>query len=239
MKEGAEVESADEQETVLVSCLPLPPPRSPLTPCLFIRARADHVLLACLSFLCFQTTPSSSAPAVRTKYDRMFEKKNQNILSEHYTSLIDHSSSNDPSALDSTSNDVDDFITLKRANHDIDASSANVPLSSDLSKRKLKAGESRKAALKLKGAPTKLVFDEEGAAHEIYELVGEEEEKGKKKGDEKERFVELEKGKMEEIDVEDRAVAREKRREKRRKEKEREKAVSFGPVTICCFCWSC
>ena len=30
---------------------------------------------------------------MRTKYDRLFERKNQNILSEHYTKLIDHGGS--------------------------------------------------------------------------------------------------------------------------------------------------
>ncbi|CED83268.1 dead-domain-containing protein [Phaffia rhodozyma] len=144
-------------------------------------------------------TATPAAPAVRTKYDKMFEKKNQNILSEHYSSLIDHSA-------DVPTDDGDDFLTLKRTDHgldeieDLDADAAN----RELSKRKLKMGASKKASLKAKGAPSKLIFDEEGGAHEIYEFVDEEEERAKKKGDEKEKFVSAQRGEMEIVDVEDR-----------------------------------
>ena len=48
---------------------------------------------------------------MRTKYDRLFERKNQNILSEHYTKLIDHGGSDSD----------DEFLTLKRADHDLDS----------------------------------------------------------------------------------------------------------------------
>lgn len=152
----------------------------------------------------------------------MFEKKNQNILSEHYASIVDHSST----LLDPIADGDDDFITLVRTDHDLEDGSGPSAETTNLSKRKLKMGESKKASLKLKGAPTKLVFDEEGGAHEIYELVGEQEELAGKKGDEKEKFVELEREKLKEIDVVDREVARDKKREKKRKRKDREREVS-------------
>ncbi|KAF5348826.1 hypothetical protein D9756_009807 [Leucocoprinus leucothites] len=48
---------------------------------------------------------AKKARAVRTKYDRMFERKNQNILSEHYSKLISH---------DDASDSEDDFIMLNK-----------------------------------------------------------------------------------------------------------------------------
>lgn len=173
--------------------------------------------------------PTTAGPAVRTKYDKMFEKKNQNILSEHYSSLIDHS-------IDIAKDDGDDFLTLKRADHaidDLDAESTNA----ELSKRKLRLGTSKKAGLKSKGVASKLIFDEDGAAHELYEFVDEEEERAKKKGDEKEKFVLAQRGEMEVVDVEDREVAKDKKREMKRKRKEREREVnfpSFRSFVVCC-----
>ncbi|EPQ51768.1 DEAD-domain-containing protein [Gloeophyllum trabeum ATCC 11539] len=159
----------------------------------------------------------SKTNGVRTKYDRMFERKNQNILSAHYTKLVDHGAD---------SEEEDDFITLKRADHELPG--AGLPESHNLSKRKLKAGESKKAMLKYKGAPTKLVFDDEGRAHELYEMQDPEEVF---KGGEREvaeagkKYVQEERGKLMERDVLDKAEAREKKREKKRKRKEREKGA--------------
>lgn len=155
-------------------------------------------------------------PKVRTKYDRMFERKNQNILSEHFTKLVDH-------ATDSDSDD--DFITLKRADHDL-----NDPelLEHDFaSKRKLKMALSKKAIAKGGPKGRKLVFDEEGNPHELYEMkTAEEVFKGK--DDVKEagrKFAEDERGKLREADVLDREEAKEKKKEKKRKRKEREREV--------------
>ncbi|KDQ56841.1 hypothetical protein JAAARDRAFT_131946 [Jaapia argillacea MUCL 33604] len=155
---------------------------------------------------------------VRTKYDRMFERKNQNILSEHYTKLIDH-------AADGFDDSQEDFITLKRADHDLPGDH-DLPESSNVSKRKEKMGQSKKAMLKYKGAPSKLVFDDDGQGHEVYGMQDVEEvfkggvkevmEAGKK-------FVEGERGKLKEADVMDKEEAKEKKREKKRKRKEREK----------------
>lgn len=105
-------------------------------------------------------------------------------------------------------------------------------MAAEISKRKLKAGESRKAGLKNKGTGNKLVFDDKGDAHELYELVDEEAERLGKKGDEKEVFVREERERLERMDVRDREVAKEKKREKKRKMKERERdEVSPTPHT--------
>lgn len=212
VKEG-EIESADEKETVLVSLA-----------FLFI-----YLAFCLIRVLFARSQPSTAtvAAAVRTKYDRMFEKKNQNILSEHYSSLVDHSSFAGPST-SSSKPETDDIFTLKRVDHTLseDEDSLTNPMSAELSKRKLRAGESRKAGLKNKGVGSKLVFDEAGEAHELYELVDEAEERRGKKGDEKERFVQEERERLARIDVEDREVAKEKKREKKRKMKDRERDVS-------------
>ncbi|KAL5478435.1 DBP4 [Sanghuangporus weigelae] len=167
--------------------------------------------------------------AVRTKYDRMFERKNQNILSEHYTKLVDHHQSGNGDE------DEDDFITLKRADHDLDTSnissqptpSASLTPTSDLhatSKRKLKIGQSKKAMLRYKGQGEKILFDDEGKAHKVYEMRGVEEEfKDRDALDVAKEFAEGERGKLKEADVEDKAQAKEKKREKKRKRKEKER----------------
>ncbi|KAA1471890.1 DEAD-domain-containing protein [Dentipellis sp. KUC8613] len=166
----------------------------------------------------------ASNTRVRTKYDRMFGRKNQNILSEHYTKLVDHS-------LDVGDNDEEDFITLKRADHELPGDD-ELPVSENLSKRKLKMGQSKRAMLKYKGAPTRLVFDDEGNPHELYEMKDVDEvfgevgaggvlEAGKK-------FVESERGKLQEADKLDKAEAKEKKKEKKRKRKEREMEEAGG-----------
>ncbi|KAF5348907.1 hypothetical protein D9756_009812 [Leucocoprinus leucothites] len=190
------------------------------------------------------------AGAVRTKYDRMFERKNQNILSEHYSKLISH---------DDASDSEDDFITLKRADHgldDLDSADQNVSkspvnngdhtttfqedLAANLSKRKLKMNKAKRT-IATGGVNTKLIFDDEGKAHQLYELEDGEkwfEERGGLLGAQEEgkKFAESERTKMRVTDVVDREEAREKKREKKRKRKEREKAINGddegGPVAV-------
>lgn len=162
---------------------------------------------------------TSKSNGVRTKYDRMFERKNQNVLSEHYTKLVDHSA-------DLENDSDDDFITLKRADHDLPDENGALPESHNLSKRKLKMGQSKSAMLKYKPQPTKLKFDEEGVAHAAYEVGDGEEflrsgkEAVKRAEDE---FAKTERARLEQADVWDREQARERKREKKRKRKERER----------------
>lgn len=141
----------------------------------------------------------------------------------------------------------DDFLTLKRADHaledDIDAygiggddipitmEQAKTDATENLSKRKLAMGQSKKAlALAGKrGIGEKLIFDDDGEAHALYEL--QDEEAFKKQGDAKtqaQRWAEEERERMQEADIKDKELAKEKRREKRRRQKEREKALERG-----------
>ncbi|KAI0786991.1 P-loop containing nucleoside triphosphate hydrolase protein [Abortiporus biennis] len=154
---------------------------------------------------------------IRTKYDRMFERKNQSILSEHYTKLVDHKDGDD-------SDSDEDFLTLKRVDHDLNET--ELTEHDYTSKRKQKMSLSKKALAKYGEKGSKLVFDDEGNPHQIYEMKSTDEvfkggvkevmEVGKK-------FAETERSKLRELDVIDKEEAKEKKREKKRKRKERER----------------
>lgn len=175
---------------------------------------------------------------MRTKYDRMFERKNQSILAPHYSALISHEDA-------AEDGDDDDVFTLARRDHDIDgdehadpsileetdrktpitADGDSTPLISaeDMSKRKLKAATSKKAMLKSRPAADKLIFDERtGEARNFYES-GMEVEKQAGGEESRRKFLEEERERMKEAHRVDKEVAREKKREKKRKRQERER----------------
>lgn len=215
------------------------------------------------------TNIASADGRVRTKYDRMFERKNQGVLSEHYRGLIDEDEDSDEEVANgrrlnaeesdsgsdedseeeptreqaitgrngggssSESEDEvaagqggdDDFLTLKRADHTLDdIDGANDSAEHHLSKRKLQLGASKKraAAAGLRGLGEKLRFDEEGRAHKLYEMQGEETLGDARKA--QEEYVERERDVLQQRDVEDKQRMREKRREKKLRQKERERA---------------
>lgn len=162
--------------------------------------------------------PGLESEKVRTKYDRMFERKNQTVLSDHYLKITGNDKADEE--------DDEDFMTVKRSNHDIALSSDDEDDDTGLpsSKRAQKRALSKKQSSKNRGNPTKLVFDDEGKPHAIYEL--ENEEDFKKAGDaevQKEKFLDKEKEVMLEKDVEDKAIAKDKRLEKKRKRQEMER----------------
>lgn len=188
---------------------------------------------------------------VRTKYDRMFERRNQGVLSEHYSKLIDHdakrseasSSSDEDGSSDSAAedeliggngddgagsdDDEADFITLKRADHALsDDEGAEPSASAHLSKRALAMGTSKKAmALAGKrGQGEKITFDDAGLPHALYEL--QDELAFRAGGDAKslaQRYVEEEGARLKEQDQLDKERVRERKRERKRILKERER----------------
>ncbi|KAL1987470.1 hypothetical protein VTN96DRAFT_3852 [Rasamsonia emersonii] len=196
---------------------------------------------------------------VRTKYDRMFERRNQDVLADHYSKLIN----DDGTAIatgqangDTQDADADDeFLSVKRryeaGDEGLDdglseASSVRKdvkvvhidgkePLVID-SKRREKLLKSKKKLLKYKSKGTKLIYDEEGNPHQVYEL--EDEEKFKAQGDAKEqraKFLEAEAEKTRLADITDKEIARQKRREKKEKRKARERALreqQAGPTAV-------
>jgi ATP-dependent RNA helicase DDX10/DBP4 len=157
----------------------------------------------------------------------MFERTNQSILTPHYTALISHEG-----------DDGDDVFTLARRDHDLDANVPQVDItlpdstatptaaplvsSEDLSKRKLKAGTSRKGIVKSRPGAEKVVFDELGNATDFYKAGVEAEVDAA--GDRRE-FEKEERERMREADRVDREVARERKREMKRKRKDREREM--------------
>ncbi|WEW57363.1 ATP-dependent RNA helicase dbp4 [Emydomyces testavorans] len=199
--------------------------------------------------------------AVRTKYDRMFERRNQDVLTEHYTKLIRDEDDIDGDEKDNPAADADEddaFLSIKRrfgagdedlgedseSKAEIAGSKKGIravqvdgkePLIID-SKRREKLLTSKKKLLKYKGKGTKLVYDDEGNAHEIYEL--EDEEQFKAKGDAAEQrasFLELEAERTRLADIRDKEIAKQKKREKKEKRRARaraEKEAEAGPVAV-------
>ena len=194
------------------------------------------------------------ADAVRTKYDRMFERKNQNVLADHYAKMIrtDETSPDELTGFNGDQAEGDDLFSVKRRiPADLDMSEeeeseeeeeeeqdggdksaaravsipgAKTPLILD-SKRREKLLKSKKKLLKLKDKGTKLVFDDEGNAHPIYEL--EDEEQFRAAGtaaEQRQRFLQSEAERVREADLADKAAAKDKKRAKKDKRKERERA---------------
>ncbi|KAG9235841.1 P-loop containing nucleoside triphosphate hydrolase protein [Amylocarpus encephaloides] len=182
---------------------------------------------------------------VRTKYDRMFERRNQDVLSGHYSKLIandDAGETNDPHG---DADEDNDFLTVKRVvpmdETDSESDEAESGPAGKLiegvgrdpividSKRKEKMLKSKKQLLKLKENGTKLVFDDEGVPHQMYEL--EDEEVFNRRGPaekQRARFVEDATDKVREADVDDKELAKAKKRERREKRKAREAAEQAG-----------
>ncbi|MCJ1316246.1 ATP-dependent RNA helicase dbp4 [Xylographa vitiligo] len=186
---------------------------------------------------------SKKQAEARTKYDRMFERRNQDVLAEHYANLIDDDT-NQPAHRNGDADEDNDFLTVKRRLSNVSSASHSTspqptttvqprpksvlisgaaPLIID-SKRREKLLKSKKAMLRLKGKGTKLVFDDDGNSHEIYELEDEEQFKQRgTAGDQRERFLEAEMERVQEADREDKRAAREKKKEKKEKRKARER----------------
>ena len=181
---------------------------------------------------------------MKTKYDRMFERRNQDVFADHYAKLIEDEK--DDRADDTKDLDGENgFLSVKRRLSDAsiisgeenDASGPKAsndgqagqnltrpPLTID-SKRKAKLVTSKKALLKLKPKGKKLVFDDSGTAHEIYEMVPESQFQAQGPADsQKARFLAAEQERLQNADVADKQAARAKRKEKR----ERRNAAERG-----------
>lgn len=194
---------------------------------------------------------SKKTKAVRTKYDRMFERQNQDVLADHYKKLVGDESDADKSAADAFSGATinnggdDDFMAVKRRipadDEDEDFGSnegaasvtpggrvvhlagASQPLVID-SNRREKLLKSKKKLLNFMDKGKKVVYDDEGNPHEVYELENEEDFRAKGLPEEqRQKFIEEARKIVDEADKEDKVIAKDKRKEKIRKRKERER----------------
>ncbi|KAG8628141.1 hypothetical protein KVT40_004014 [Elsinoe batatas] len=187
---------------------------------------------------------------VRTRYDRMFERTNQDVLADHYTRIVQDGNGTRKDGFDAEvdgedlfnvkqripvslddqeeSSDVDEGHGIAPGGRIVHIDGARQPIVID-SKRKEKMLTSRKKLLKLKDKGTKLVFDDEGNAHPVYELDDGTRFRSEGTVDEQRRkFLEQESEKVRQADIDDKARAKAKRREKLRKRKERERADPDG-----------
>ena len=191
---------------------------------------------------------STTEDKVRTKYDRMFERQNQDVLSQHYSKILQVEDDHQQPTVEEMHNLEDDFLSIKRiipadeappiASHIpdkrpkklIQLEGAKEPIFID-SKRAEKRLKSKKQLLRYKDRGQKLVFDNEGRPHEVYEM--EDEEKFKAQGlpeAQRQIFVEAEREKVELCDVGDKAAAKTKRRAKLQKRKDRERKEATHQV---------
>ncbi|KAF5851391.1 hypothetical protein GGP41_004225 [Bipolaris sorokiniana] len=186
---------------------------------------------------------------VRTKYDRMFERKNQDVLAEHYQKLVrnedEEAQADEFSGAGAATNGDDDFMAVKRripaddepedlnTDHDpmlpvggrvVHIAGASQPIVID-SHRREKLLQSKKKLTKLMDKGKKLIYDDEGNPHEVYELENEEQFRAKGLPEEqRQKFIEAAREEVQNADIEDKATAKAKRKEKLRKRKERERA---------------
>ncbi|KAI6247871.1 ATP-dependent RNA helicase dbp4 [Erysiphe necator] len=181
-----------------------------------------------------KATRKSKTKEVRTKYDRMFERRNQDVLSSHYSKIIaeDHTV---PNQYEDAEED-NEFLTVKRVipvddeNKNDDVSQMIPDLKPKIiigigkeqitidSKRKEKLLKSKKKLLKFKEKGTKLVYDDDGNPHQIYEL--EDEDAFHKKGApelQRAKFLEEEASRIKVADVDDKILVKKKKKEKREK----------------------
>lgn len=201
------------------------------------------------------TTTKNKKSGVRTKYDRMFERKNQDILADHYAKMVrdDEKDDIDINRLDGEQEADDDLFDVKRripaddgvpnfenvsANEAAIAKAAGlrtvaIPGAKDPvildSKRREKLLKSKKKMLKLKDKGSKIVYDDDGNAHEIYELEDEADFRARGEAEvQRRKFLEEEAERVKTADISDKALAKEKRKAKKDKRKEREKAEAAG-----------
>ncbi|KAH3679928.1 hypothetical protein WICMUC_000671 [Wickerhamomyces mucosus] len=171
---------------------------------------------------------------IRTKYDKMFERQNQNVLSEHYLNITNNTNSStivkDMNGDDNNSNEDydkndsdEEFMSVKRKDHDLQED--GLPdLVAPTSKRSEKRALSKKASLNDKGNPKKLVFDDQGKPHQIYEFEDEEDFRNAgDASDQKKEFIAKEAEDMSNRDVDDKLLAKQKKQEKKRKRQEAER----------------
>ncbi|RYP15893.1 hypothetical protein DL765_005427 [Monosporascus sp. GIB2] len=180
---------------------------------------------------------------VRTKYDRMFERVNQDVLTSHYTKMVGED------AQAEEDDDDDDFLPVKRVlqGDELDAAAQGGQLAPGTkiiqglggdepfvvdSKRREKLLKSKKAMLRFKGRGDKVVFDDEGNAHHPYRIRDEAEFLGEGDAEAQRRaFVEGEAARVRDVDVEDKMRAKERIREKRERRKAREREEMGLPMS--------
>ncbi|OAD70234.1 hypothetical protein PHYBLDRAFT_115652, partial [Phycomyces blakesleeanus NRRL 1555(-)] len=161
----------------------------------------------------------------KTKYDRMFQRKNQGILSEHYNKLVDYAGDK----MDVDEDNDDDFMKLERVDHALSDSDEDIKDADQANMSKRQAKLTKKDLAKKLPKGERLVFDEEGKPHQLYEM--QDEKSFLAAGDAKTQISQFisETGElMKEADKDDKKLASQKRREKKMKKKLSEEVSRYN-----------
>lgn len=160
------------------------------------------------------------------KIDKMFKKKNLNVLSEHYAKLRENSDDEDGQDSDSE----DDLLTIKRVDHDIKeddlpsvTGAALKPARRDILKTK-KRYLLKSAAKAPLTASKRLIFDDDGQAEEAFPYEKESSFNRNEAQAMASEYTNQTLSVMQDADVEDRAVERERLRERKANKKRKTKA---------------
>ena len=183
----------------------------------------------------------------RTRYDRMFERQNQDVLADHHKKLV--SSEVTQGVTDGIDDEGTGLLTAKRILHansdtgdeesqDINTEPTGLKraiagITQDGlvidSRRREKLVKSKKKLSKFKEKGKKLVYDDDGNVHEIYELEDEDKFVSRGPADvQRSQYRDNEQSKLNAGDSDDKAVEKKKRKEKKLKRKAREKAEREG-----------
>lgn len=161
------------------------------------------------------------------KIDKMFKKKNLNVLSDHYAKLREKDETAPQNENDSSD---DDLLTIKRTDHEIKeddlpsvTGAALKPARRDILKTK-KRYKIKAAAKSISTAPKKLIFDDDGEAEEAFPYEKESSFDRNEAENMATEFTSKSLSVMQEADVEDRARERDRLREKKAIKKRKIKA---------------
>ncbi|CAG8513052.1 8088_t:CDS:10 [Ambispora gerdemannii] len=176
-----------------------------------------------------QNKQSKNKP--KTKIEKLFSRKNRTVLSEHYQKLVDHEG--DKIGIDDSEDG--NLLNLKRIDHEL-PDETEQKTGEPISKRKLLKATSKKLWAKDSIKGQKLIYDDEGNPHQVYELQDEREFLAAGAPVvQKQAFVKKELSAMKNQDAIDKMIAKEKRRQKRLKYKAKLKAEmeaqDLGPET--------
>lgn len=167
------------------------------------------------------------------KIDKMFKKKNLNVLSDHYAKLRDKEADGAASAPSDESSE-DDLLTIKRADHEIKEEDlpsvtgpALKPARRDILKTK-KRYKLKVAAKEMSSGSKRLIFDDEGHAEEAFPYEKEASFNRDAAQSMASEYASQSLSAMKEADVEDRARERERLREKKANKKRKLKARENG-----------
>lgn len=165
------------------------------------------------------------------KIDKMFKKKNLNVLSDHYAKLRDKDESS-ADEIDESSDD--DLLTIKRADHEIKeedlpsvTGAALKPARRDILKTK-KRYKLKVASKSMSTGSKRFIFDDDGQAEEAFPYEKESTFNREEAQTMASEYANQTLSIMQEADVEDRARERERLREKKAIKKRKIKARENG-----------